>query len=127
MRYLVSIIFNENSTDSETSKSVVSVACAVPAFIMPFIITVFELLFFIATITIGFLVGLVALLGCLQYDSGAAAIAYWLGSTLKAEWMIRLNWIVLPNCKETTTNSIKLRLGESSRASLLTRLRAILR
>jgi len=94
---------------------------------MPFIITVFELLFFIATITIGFLVGLVALLGCLQYDSGAAAIAYWLGSTLKAEWMIRLNWIVLPNCKETTKNRIKLRLGESSRASLLTGLRAILR
>jgi len=29
---------------------------------------------------------------------------------------IRLDWIILPNCKETTTNSIKLRFDESSRA-----------
>jgi hypothetical protein len=29
------------------------------------------------------------------------------------------NWVsILPNCKETTTNSIKLRFDESSRTSL---------
>ena len=32
--------------------------------------------------------------------------------------MIRLDWIILPNCKETTTNSIKMRFDESSRTSL---------
>ena len=30
----------------------------------------------------------------------------------------RLDWIILPTCKETTTNSIKLRFDESSRTSL---------
>jgi len=29
-----------------------------------------------------------------------------------------LDYIILPNCKETTTNSIKLRFDESSRTSL---------
>ena len=33
-------------------------------------------------------------------------------------YRIRLDQIILPNCKETTTNSIKLRFDESSRTSL---------
>jgi hypothetical protein len=61
------------STDSEASISVVSVACAVSAFIMRFIITLDQPLLFkgsmswtlIATITIGFFVGLATLVGCL--------------------------------------------------------------
>ena len=32
---------------------------------------------------------------------------------------VRLDQIILPNCKETTTNSIELRLDESSRTSLI--------
>jgi len=60
------------STVSEASISVVSVACAVPAFITPFSITLVQPLFFkgsmswilIATITIGCRVGLATLLGC---------------------------------------------------------------
>ena len=31
---------------------------------------------------------------------------------------VRFDCVMLPNCKETTTNSIKLRFGESSRTSL---------
>jgi hypothetical protein len=61
------------STDSEASISVVSAVCAVSAFIMPFIVTLVQPLFFkgsmswilIATITIGFFVGLATLLGFL--------------------------------------------------------------
>ena len=62
------------STDSEASISAVSVACAVSAFIMPSSITLVQSLFFkgsmpwtssIATITIGFFVGLATLLECL--------------------------------------------------------------
>jgi hypothetical protein len=60
--------------DSEASISVMSVACAVSAFIMPFIITLVQPLFFkgsmswalIATISIGFfVVGLATMLGYL--------------------------------------------------------------
>ena len=59
------------STDPEAFISVLSVACAVSAFIMPFIITLVPPLFFkgpmlwilIATITIGLFFGLAKLLG----------------------------------------------------------------
>jgi len=61
------------STDSRAFISVLSVACTVSAFIMPFIITLVQPLSFkgsmswtlIATITIGFFVGLATLLGCI--------------------------------------------------------------
>ena len=61
------------STDSVASISVVFVACVVSAFAMPFIITLVQPLFFkgsmswtlVATITIGFFVGLGTSLGCL--------------------------------------------------------------
>ena len=61
------------STDSVASMSVAFVACVVSAFVMHFIITLVQPLFFkgsmswtlIATITIGFFVGLATSLGCL--------------------------------------------------------------
>ena len=62
------------STDSKASLNVVSVACAVSAFIMHSIITLVQPLFFkkgsmswtiIATFTIGFFFGLAMLLRCL--------------------------------------------------------------
>ena len=61
------------STDSGASISVVSVACPVSAFIMPFITILVQPLFLkgsipwtsIATITIGLIFGLATLLGCL--------------------------------------------------------------
>jgi hypothetical protein len=52
------------STDSVAPISVVFVACAVSAFIMPFIITLVQPLFIIDN-TIGFFVGLATSLGCL--------------------------------------------------------------
>ena len=69
------------STDTVASISDVVVAFVVSAFVMPFIITLVQPLFFkgqmsrtlIAIITIGFFVGLATSLGCL--------------CTLKAEWM----------------------------------------
>ena len=81
------------STDSVASISVAFVACVVSAFVMPFIITLVQPLFFkgsmswtlIATITIGFFVGLATFSDA--YNSGAVAIAFWLDSTLKAEWI----------------------------------------
>ena len=64
---------NSYSTDSVAFMSVVFVARAVSAFVMPFIITLVQPLFFkgsmswtlIATITIVFFGGLATLLGCL--------------------------------------------------------------
>ena len=61
------------STDSVASISAVFVACVVSAFVMPFIITLAQPLFFkgsmswtlIATITIGYFLGLATSLGCL--------------------------------------------------------------
>jgi hypothetical protein len=61
------------STDYVASTNVVFVACVVSAFAMRFIITLVQPLFFkgsvswtlIATITIGFFVGLATSLGCL--------------------------------------------------------------
>ena len=52
------------STDSRAFISVLSVACTVSAFIMPFVITLVQPLFIIDN-TIGFFVGLATSLGCL--------------------------------------------------------------